>query len=107
MTQFSGRQLFGSAAVVGIAVIAGSVVVAQSLSKVSYQLDRSALRLDEIRSVVAEAKQALEKPRTAAQVARRPQNPDPTRRFSVKTAGAPSIGPETAAVTVVGFSDFQ
>ena len=107
MTQFSGLQLFGSAALVGIAVIAGSVVVAQSLSKVSYQLDRSALRLDEIRSVVAEAKQALEKPRTAAQVARRPQNPDPTRRFSVKTAGAPSIGPETAAVTVVGFSDFQ
>ena len=107
MTQFSGRQLFGSAAVVGIAVIAGSVVVAQSLSKVSYQLDRSALRLDEIRSVVAEAKQALETSRAAPQVARRPQNPDPTRRFSVKTAGAPSIGPETAAVTVVGFSDFQ
>ncbi len=92
---------------VGAAVIAGSVLIALSLSKVSYQLDRSALRLDEIRSVVAEAKQALDKPRAAPQAARRPQNPDPTRRFSVKTNGAPSIGPETAAVTVVGFSDFQ
>ena len=107
MTQFSGRQLLGSAAVVGISVIAGSVLVALSLSKVSYQLDRSAVRLDEIRSVVAEAKQALDTPRAAPQAARRPQNPDPTRRFSVKTEGAPSIGPKTAAITVVGFSDFQ
>ncbi len=107
MTQSSGRQLLGSAAIVGVAVIAGSVLVALSLNKVSYQLDRSALRLDEIRSVVAEAKQALDAPRGAPQAARRPQNPDLNRRFSVKTAGAPSIGPETAAVTVVGFSDFQ
>lgn len=107
MTQSSERQLLGSAALVGVAVIAGSVLIAQSLSKVSYQLDRSALRLDEIRSVVAEAKQALDTPRAAPQALRRPQNPDPTRRFSVKTDGAPSIGPETAAVTVVVFSDFQ
>ncbi len=107
MTQFSGRQLLGSAAVVGVSVIAGSVLVALSLSKVSYQLDRSAVRLDEIRSVVAEAKQALDTPRAAPQAARRPQNPDPNRRFSVKTEGAPSIGPKTAAITVVGFSDFQ
>ena len=92
---------------VGVAVIAGSLLVAQSLSKVSYQLDRSTERLDEIRSVVAEAKQALETSRAAPQVARRPQNPDPNRRFSVKTNGAPAIGPKTAAVTVVGFSDFQ
>ena len=92
---------------VGVAVIAGSLLVAQSLSKVSYQLDRSTERLDEIRSVVAEAKQAIETSRAAPQAARRPQNPDPNRRFSVKTNGAPAIGPKTAAITIVGFSDFQ
>jgi protein-disulfide isomerase len=32
---------------------------------------------------------------------------DPNKRYSVETKGSPAIGPETAPVTIVEFSDFQ
>jgi protein-disulfide isomerase len=106
MTQASGRQVLAAAAVVGVAVIVGSLVLARSLNRVTQQLDRTAGRLDEIRGAVADAKDALGNLQAApAPVARR--GPDPNRRYTVNTAGAPAVGPATAAVTVVEFSDFQ
>ena len=41
----------------------------------------------------------------AAQPARR--GPDPSRVYQIKTAGAPTKGPASAAVTIAEFSDFQ
>jgi hypothetical protein len=41
----------------------------------------------------------------AAQPARR--GPDPNRAYPIKTAGAPTKGPASAAVTIAEFSDFQ
>ncbi len=106
MNEVSGRQLLGGAAIVGVAVIVGSLVLAGSLNRVTQQLDRTAGRLDEIRAAVADAKDALGNLRAPpARAARR--GPDPSRRYTIKTAGAPAIGPETAAVIVVEFSDFQ
>ncbi len=35
------------------------------------------------------------------------RGPDPNRVYEIKTAGAPTKGPSTAAVTIAEFSDFQ
>jgi protein-disulfide isomerase len=106
MTQVSGRQTLGAAAIVGVAVIAGSLILAYSLNRVTEQLDRTTGRLGEIRAAVADAKDALSNLQVAAAPSRR-KGPDPNRRYTVNTKGAPALGSETAAVTIVAFSDFQ
>ena len=107
MTQGSGRQPLVAAVIIGFAVIAGSLVLAQSLNRVTQQLDRAAGRLDEIRGAVADAKDALSNLQVAAAPAPRRRGLDPNRRYEVNVAGAPARGPEKAQVTIVEFSDFQ
>jgi protein-disulfide isomerase len=105
MTQVSGRHVMWGAVIVGVAVFAGSMALTRSLDRVTQQLDRSAGRLDEIRVAVVEAKDALSNLQLAAAPGRK--GVDPNKRYSVDTKGSPAIGPETAAVTIVEFSDFQ
>lgn len=106
MSQASGRQVLGAAVVVGVAVVAAGALVGNSLNRVTEQLDRAAGGLDEIRAAVVEAKDTLGNIRAApAKAARR--GPDPNKRYTVNTQGAPFVGPKTAAVTIVEFSDFQ
>ena len=100
MTQVSGRQALAAAAIVGAAVVLGSLVLALSL-------DRVTGRLDEIRAEVADTRDALSNLQMAAAPAPQPRAPDPNRRYAINVAGAPALGPETAAVTIAEFADFQ
>jgi protein-disulfide isomerase len=106
MAQGSGGQTLGAAALIGVAVIGGALILAISLNRVTQQLDRTAGRLDEIRVAVAEAKDALGNLQAAPTRAAR-RGPDPNKRYTVNTAGAPAIGPKSAEITIVEFSDFQ
>ncbi len=103
----SGRQLLFAAAIVGLAVIAGSLVLARSLDRVTEQLDGTTARLEAIRGAVADAKDALANLPTAAPARAARSGPDPNKRYKVNTAGSPAKGPAGAAITVVEFSDFQ
>ena len=107
MTQVSGRQVLAAAAIVGAAVIAGSLLLAQSLNRVTQQLDRTAGRLDDIRGAVADAKDQLANLQVAAAPAARPAGDDPNRRYVVNVARSPFRGHETAPVTIAEFADFQ
>ena len=102
----SAAQTLGAAALVGVAVIAAGLILSNSLDRVTQQLDRTAGGLDEIRVAVVEAKDALGNLQAAPSRAAR-RGPDPNKRYTVNTKGAPAIGPATAAVTIVEFSDFQ
>jgi len=108
MTQVSGRQVLVAAAIVGLTVIVGSLILAQSLNRMTGQIDRTAGRLDEIRVAVVDSKDALSNLQLAAAPAAAPRRgPDPNKRYAVNTKGSPSLGVETAAITIVEFSDFQ
>ena len=109
MTQVSGRQVLAAASIVGVAVMAGSLLLAQSLNRVTSQIDRAAGRLDEIRVAVVDSKDALANLQVAAAPAAAAprRGPDPNKRYAVNVKGSPVLGPDTAAITIVEFSDFQ
>jgi protein-disulfide isomerase len=107
MTQGNGRQVLVGAAIVALAVIGGSVHLANSLNRVTQQLDRTGGRLEEIRAAVADAKGALSNLQVAAAPSPSQRGPDPNRRYAVNTKGAPTLGPDTAEISIVEFSDFQ
>ena len=107
MTQPTGVQVISSAAIVGVAVIAGSLILARSLDRVTQQLDSGVGRLEQIRVAVNEAKDSLGNLQAARPAAAPRRGPDPNRRYTINTDGSPATGPKTAKVTVVEFSDFQ
>ncbi len=98
---------FGPSGLVGLfiggAILAGSMVVKSGL-------DKTATQLDAIRTGLAETKTALDavaKSRGSAGNSNPRRGPDPDKRYTIKTAGAPAKGPASAKVKLVEFSDFQ
>jgi protein-disulfide isomerase len=89
-----------AAAILGVAILAGSWMIRSSL-------DAGTAELQGVTTSLAEFKDALTSAARPQPAARRPSGPDPNRRYQVKTDGAPSLGLETAKVTIVEFSDFQ
>ena len=95
------QALVLAAAVLGVAILAGSLLIRSSL-------DAGTSELEGVRTSLADLKgelQAAARPAPAAAPARR--GPDPGKVHKISTAGAPARGIETAKVTLVEFSDFQ
>ncbi len=95
-----GGALIFAAVVLSAAIVAGSLVVARAVSGASEQLASLRAAIQTLPSSLQAAAPAAERP-----AARR--GPDPDRRYEISLAGAPIRGPESAAVTIVEFSDFQ
>jgi hypothetical protein len=92
-----------AAVIIGGSILAGSWLIHSSLN-------RNAEGLEGIQTSLGGTKQAIEQlaqaqPRQQPQQRRR--GPDPNRRYTINTSGAPSKGPGGAKVTLVEFSDFQ
>ena len=90
------------AIIVGAAIVAGSLFLRTPLQQTADRLDGIRLALNDTRQALVAAAQA----RPAAPGSP-PSGPDPNRRYTVNTTGAPARGPATALVKIVEFSDFQ
>ena len=109
MADSSGRTNLIAAAILGVAVIVGAVLVANALNRVTAQVNSAASGLQEIKTALAEAKTTLQQA-AQAQPARKPprrRGPDPNKVYTVNTKGAPLKGAQTAQIKIIEFSDFQ
>jgi len=94
MAQNSGAPTIVAALILGASVVAGALLIRSSVDSTARE--------------VAALKDAMRAPAAApAQPAVQPGRPDPSRRYSVNTEGAPSRGNPEAKLAIVEFSDFQ
>ena len=93
------------AILVGALLMAGSVVAAGLL--VRAPLERGAVELAEVKTKLASLEEAVKSAAAPRAPAAATGRPDPNQRYSVTTNGSPAVGPESARVAVVAFSDFQ
>jgi len=94
------------AIILGALLLGASVVAAGVL--VQRPLTRGADELASLRGDIAKLEEAVKagSPAAARQAAR-PNLPDPSQRYEVETDGSPVLGPASATVEIVEFSDFQ
>ncbi|HVN37184.1 MAG TPA: thioredoxin domain-containing protein [Myxococcota bacterium] len=96
MSQNPSGQTLVAAVILGVAIVAGAVLIRISV-------DNAAHEVAGLREVLARGGAPGPAPQAAAQ----PGRPDPNRRYSINTQGAPSKGNPDAKLAIVEFSDFQ
>jgi protein-disulfide isomerase len=90
------------ALIVGVAILAGSLVV-------KFSLDKTTTQLAEIRTGLNETKVALDAVASSKTTPAAPprRGPDPNKKYTLSTKGRPAKGSARAKVEIVEFSDFQ
>ena len=96
----SGNQIFAAAIVLAIAVVVGAFLVKSGI-------DSAAERLGGVETAVNQATVALQRAVAPTPPPSRPTGPDPNRRYELPIGDSPTLGVETAKVTIFEFSDFQ
>jgi protein-disulfide isomerase len=96
----TGVQLVISALILGASVVAGSLLIKNSL-------DRAASEIAGLRSGLGQLAEVAGAESEAGPGAAAPGRPDPNRRYPVNVKGAPVKGPETAKLAIVEFVDLQ
>jgi len=101
----------------GPATIVAALIVGMSMLGAAFvlqtSLDRNSLRVAETLSAIAVSASSLAKaggPPAAAPAAVRPSRggrPDPAKIYAIALGDAPTRGPQSAAVKIVEWSDFQ
>lgn len=91
------------AIIVGASILAGSWLVRNSLDRTTSELGRIAAGLTEAKGALEKVAQA--RPAAAPTPSRR--GPDPDKRYTIASSGAPAKGPAAARVKIFEFSDFQ
>ncbi len=97
MMNNSNTSLVLAALILGASVVASALLIQSSF-------DRASSTLAE---VLVTLKQAAPAAAPAAVAPARAGRPDPSKRYSVKTSGAPSKGAKQPKISLVEFSDFQ
>jgi protein-disulfide isomerase len=96
----SGNQIFVAAIVLALALVVAAFLVKSGI-------DSAAERLTGIENAVTQAAAALERAMGPPPQAARPAGPDPSKRYNLPVGDSPTLGVETARVTIFEFSDFQ
>ena len=96
MAESNSGALVISALIIGSSIVAGSFLVRSAV-------DRTGAEVNALRGSIDAAAKTGPPPRDAGLRER----PDPNRRYTVNTQGAPVRGDPEAKVAVVEFSDFQ
>ncbi len=94
----NNRGSIAAALIVSAAVVAGSLVIANSLEHTAKQIEIAGEALSNLPVAAAPA---------AQDPARRPRRPDPAREYKVAVGTSPVRGDAEAAITIVEWSDFQ
>lgn len=97
----SGGSLFLGAVILALAVLGGAYLVSSSL-------DAGTEELAGVREALGDLETAFQEAAAPGRGApARAQRPDPAKEYSIDVKGAPRLGPESAKIQIVEWSDFQ
>lgn len=96
MAQNSGAPTIVAALILGVSVVAAALLIRSSVESTAREI-----------AALNDALMRLQVANAPAQPSAQPGRPDPSRRYSINTEGAPTRGNAEAKLAIVEFSDFQ